>query len=96
MASYIVATCRWLNELLKTLLTVFMSTPSRCAALRSMLMTTCCVAPSPSASTSRSSGISCMALEILRDHCRSVGTSLAMMANSWSPELPKPPGMRKS
>ncbi|MNT93146.1 hypothetical protein D3C72_2345510 [compost metagenome] len=37
-----------------------------------------------------------MALEILRDHSRSDGTSLAMMASSWSPELPKPPGMRRS
>ncbi|KAG1241882.1 hypothetical protein G6F65_023302 [Rhizopus arrhizus] len=40
--------------------------------------------------------MACMALEILRDHSRRAGTSLAMMASSWSPELPKPPGMRRS
>ncbi|MCY1539621.1 hypothetical protein D9M68_752160 [compost metagenome] len=37
-----------------------------------------------------------MAFEIFRDQSRSAGTSLAMMASSWSPELPKPPGMRRS
>ncbi|CUI44687.1 Uncharacterised protein [Achromobacter xylosoxidans] len=96
MGSYSVATWRWLKELPSTLAMVRMSTPRRRAAARSMLMTTCWVAASPTASTSRSSGMSCIAREILRDHCRSAGTSLAMMASSWSPELPKPPGMRRS